>query len=392
MRPVVLLLALTITGCQQATGPSDLNPSAKWSSPVALFGISGRLAAGTKLHAVGSDGGGIQHRSSSDEGATWSASTPIPGAGPDLPLYGALAVQGSTVHLLTRSGASLRMQRSLDGGATWSAGTTLTGYTADGGERVQIATDGNYVHVFLGRAGAVPDNTFKNYYWRSPDQGQTWSGVRILDDPTGPPSPGGIAAENGTVHIAYAAILPGVGSLGHRARYLRSTDNGATWSPPVDVSGGSTRPQIRPRPRVVNGRVIVIWEEPLDHNPLGPFPNATRGQIRANRSLDNGSSWQGTFDVSAVSGVYPNHPEIAVGPGGQVHVIYRLSKDQATLSTSDVVAYRHSTDYGATWSTQETAVAIPGVETHPYNAVTTGSFVHLMVGGTRFYHVRRSLP
>jgi hypothetical protein len=395
MKQTGFLLALSVVACGQATEPQQPNPAsgpAEWSSPQFLSDASTRIAAGDQLHAVALANGGLVHRSSADEGGTWSAGTPIPAAGASLPLYGPLAVVGSTIHVLTREGSALRMRRSLDAGSTWSAPSTLTGYSGDESDRVQVDTDGDYVHVFVGRAGAVPNSTFKNYYWRSADRGATWSGVTVLDDAAGPPSPGGIAAENGIVHIAYAAIRPGVGTLGHRARYVRSLDNGTTWSAPVDISGGSTNPQIRPRPRVVDGRVLVLWEEPLDHNPAAPYPNATRGQIRANRSLDNGATWRGTFDVTAVSGVYPNHPEIGVGPGALVHVAYRLSRDQATLTSADVVGYRLSTDYAATWGAHEVAVDLPAVETHPYNAVATRRFAHVVVGGGAFYHVRRTLP
>jgi hypothetical protein len=31
------------------------------------------------------------------------------------------------------------------------------------------------------------------------------------------------------------------------------------------------------------------------------------------------------------------------------------------------------------------------VESHPYNLVATGSWVHLMAGGSLFYHARRRL-
>lgn len=395
MRPTAILLILALAACQRSTAPADDNPPTpgEWSEAVALFDASARIASGDKLHAVGLGSGGVVHRSSTDEGATWTAPALIPGTtGEELPLYGPIAVRGSTVHVLTRSGGTAKMWRSTDGGANWSGPKTLTGYASDASDRVQVDTDGEYVHVFIGRAGAEPDATFKNYYWRSTDQGATWSGVTALDDPSGPPSPGGIAAENGTVHIAYAAILPGVGTLGHRARYIRSTDNGATWGAPVDVSGGATQPQIRPRPRVVDGRVIVLWEEPSDHNASEPYPNATRGQIRANRSLDNGATWQGPDDVTAVSGKYPNHPEIGVGPGPLVHVAYRLSADQATLVPSDVIGYRLSTDYGATWSAEEIAIDVPSDDNHLYNAVATDSYVHLMVGGSSFYHARRTLP
>jgi hypothetical protein len=389
----VSALAFAALACGRATGTPETGPppSAQWSSPTPLFDAQARMAAGVRLHAVGLGGGGLMHRWSADEGATWSTPTLIATTSALLPLYGPVTVEGSTVHVLTLENGALRMRRSVDGGSAWSPATPLSGYAADGTERVQIDADGDYVHVFVGRAGAFPDNTFKIYYWRSADRGATWSSVTILDDPAGPPSPGGIAAENGTVHIAYAAILPGVGTLGHRARYIRSLDNGATWSAPVDVSGGSNNPQIRPRPRVAGGRVLVMWEEPLDHNPVGPLPNATRGQIRANRSLDNGVTWGGTFDITAVSGKYPNHPEIAVGPGSLVHVAYRLSQDQGTPAPGDVVGYRLSSDFGATWGSHEVAVDLPGAETHPYNAVATGSHAHVMVGGSTFYHARRPL-
>lgn len=357
-----------------------------------MFNASARIAAGDRLHIIAMATGGLVHRSSGDEGATWSAAVPIAASGAILPLYGPVAVEGAVIHVATREGAVLRMRRSLDGGATWSGPTTLSGYSSDESDRLQVDTDGDFVHVFVGRAGAVPDSSFKNYYWRSPDRGATWSGVTVLSDPAGPPSPGGIAAEGGVVHIAYAAIRPGVGTLGHRARFIRSLDNGATWTAPVDISGGSTSPQIRPRPRVANGRVIVLWEESLDHNPVGAYPNATRGQIRANRSSDNGATWAGTFDVTAVSGIYPNHPEIAVGPGPLIHVAYRLSQNQATLTTADEVGYRLSRDNGATWGDHEIAIDLPSVEAHPYNAVATPGFVHVLVGGGTFYHARRNLP
>lgn len=366
----------------------------EWSAPVALYAASARLAAGTNLHCIAPGATGIEHRRSSDQGATWGSVTTIPSSSGELvPLYGPIAVNGSTVHVLSRSGSSLVMRRSTDGGVNWSSSIALAGYSADASDRVQVDVDGVFVHVFCGRAGDVPDATFKNYYWRSTDEGVSWSGVTVLDDVTGPPSPGGIAAEGGVVHIAYAAILPDVGSLGHRARYLRSADNGATWGSPVDVSGGITQPQIRPRPRVADGRVIVMWEEPSDHNSGAPYPNATRGQIRQNRSLDNGVTFEGVRSITAVSDIYPNHPEIGID-GPRVHVAYRLSADQATLADTDRVGYRLSLDYGASWHPHEYAIDLPTVETHMYNAVPSADFAHLLVGGDggSWYHSRRTLP
>ena len=378
-------VALVLAGCSSATGGSDDvddiddqdSSAVEWSAPVSLFETDIRLAAGTALHAVGVSGGTLLHRKSTNEGATWSAATPITGGG-TLPIYGPLAADGSNVYLMTRSGGALRVRRSTDGGDTWSAPIALQGYAADNDDRVQMDTEGSSVHVFAGRAGVGGDSSFKIYYWRSVNGGASFSPVVILDDnPVEQPSPGGIAVENGVVHVGYAAITQ-LGPLGHRARYMRSTDNGATWSDPIDISGPGSNPQIRPRPRVLDGRVIVLWEEPLDYDQQRPLANATRSAIRMNLSLDNGASWLGTRDAAAVPSSYLNHPEVAVGPTGQFHIVYRMSLSQSVLSVADPVGYRRSPDFGSSWGTHEIAVDDPTRETHPLNLVATGSYVHVV--------------
>lgn len=352
-----------------------------WGAPISLFADNLRLAFdGTSLHAVGTDGRGLLHRSSTDEGATWSAPTPIPNAG-ILPIYGPLVAEGSNVFVLTRVGSSLQLQRSTDRGTTWAAPVTLLGYPADASDRVQMDVEGGVLQIFVGRAGAVPDASFKVYYWRSSNGGQSLDNAgaaRVLDGSTSaPPSPGGVAVGNGAAHIGYAGITP-MKTLGHRARYMRSTDNGTTWSSPVDVSGPGDNPQIRPRPRALDGRVFVLWEEPLDHNQNAPYPNATRSDVRMNVSFDNGLTWQGPKAVTELPNDYVNHPEVAVGPGSLVHVVYRISVDQATTSTSDRLGYRVSADYGATWCPHETALtSAPPTERHPYNLAAGKTHVHL---------------
>lgn len=366
--------------------PDDLLPG--WSSPTRLFDDDLRLVAGARLHAVGTNGAQVQHRSSTDEGAAWSSPRAIPGAG-TLPIYGPLAAEGSTVYLMTVAGGSLQVQRSLDHGATWELPVVLHGFPGDETARVQLAAQGNAVHVFAGRAGATGNASFRVYYWRSTTRGLSFDPVRLLDLPgSALASPGGIAVEAGVVHIAYAElVLPG--TLGHRARYLRSADNGTTWSAPVDMSGPGTNPQIRPRPRVVAGRVIVLWEEPLDHDQGRPYPNATRSSIRSAISADNGLSWQPPGEVASVAAAYANHPEIGVGPSAMIHVVYRISADQRTLSSADRLGYRASTDAGGSWLPAEIAIDDPSRETHPFNVVATSNQVH--VASARGVYVRRGL-
>jgi len=382
-----MLVALAF-GCDDGSVNNVVITPPEWSAPEQLFANDLRLAAGTRLHAVGFTGSGIAHRSSTDEGATWSDPVAIDGAGP-LPIYGPLAAEGSNVYVLTRTAGALRVQRSTDGGLTWSGPVALLGYAADPADRVQMDAEDDNLHIFVGRAGATPNATFKVYYWRSTDAGASFGDVATPDASIAePPSPGGIAVENGVVHIAYAAITD-IGTLGHRARYLRSLDNGATWLPPVDVSGPGSNPQIRPRPRVLDGRVLILWEEPLDHNQSQPYPNATKSDIRATISRDNGATWETPQAVTTLPTVYANHPEVAVGPDGFFHVIYRISADQKTLTITDPMGYRNSMDYGATWAAHEIAIDDPSQETHPINVVATNNAVH--VASSNGVYVRRPL-
>lgn len=384
---LLVLLTSLVFGCDSGVINSD-SGSPQWTLPVRLFDSDIRLAAGVKLHAVGVNGGNVVHRASADEGASWSNPVVIPDAGA-LPLYGPLAAENSNVYVLSRSSGVLRLQRSTDGGLTWSSPVTLQGYAADEADRVQMDGEGDVLHIFVGRAGATPDPSWKIYYWRSTNAGLAFSDVAILDGSAmEPPSPGGIAVENGVVHIAYAAFT-NLGTLGHRARYLRSLDNGVTWSPPVDISGPGSNPQIRPRPRVLESRVFVLWEESLDHDQTQPVPNATRSDIRATISLDNGATWQEPRAITALPDDYENHPEVAVGPSGFFHVIYRISANQSTLTHDDPMGYRSSTNYGSSWGTHEIAIDDPTQETHPINLVATSGFAH--VASPNGVYVRRPL-
>ncbi|HKS05699.1 MAG TPA: sialidase family protein [Gemmatimonadaceae bacterium] len=392
------MFAFVVTACAssaptdgtppESLPPDETPPSYEWSAPTNLFETDIRLAAGTALHAVGVTGGALVHRSSTDEGRTWSAGNTVAASG-ELPIYGPLAADGENVYLISRSGGALRTRRSTDGGATWSAPVALQGYSADNDDRVQMAAEGSSVHIFVGRAGIGGDASFKIYYWRSTDAGQSFGSVRILDEnPVDQPSPGGIAVENGVVHIGYAAITK-MGPLGHRARYMRSPDNGVTWSAPVDISGAGTNPQIRPRPRVLNGRVFVLWEEPLDYDQQGPLGNATISAIRINLSTDNGVTWLGTRDVAAVPATYLSHPEVAVGPSGMFHVAYRMSAAQSSLSITDEIGYRQSKDFGANWRAPEIAIDDPTQESAAVNLVATSRYIHLASAGG--VYVRRQV-
>lgn len=80
-------------------------PPVLWSDPVSLVTAHGRVAVGNRVHVVGHSGSSVMHRSSQDNGATWSPPAVIAPASGNYPMqYGGLYAAGDTVYLLTAVG------------------------------------------------------------------------------------------------------------------------------------------------------------------------------------------------------------------------------------------------------------------------------------------------
>ncbi len=68
---------------------------------------------------------------------------------------------------------------------------------------------------------------------RSTDNGKTWQPMQVIaprkkGEPTNNPTP--IVGEDGTIHLLFARDYA-------RAYYTRSTDDGLTWTEPIDITG-----------------------------------------------------------------------------------------------------------------------------------------------------------
>jgi hypothetical protein len=104
-----------------------------WSSPVSLVSAYGRIALGNRVHVVGHSGGNLVHRSSQDNGATWSAPSIVGPGSVNYPMqYGGLFAVGDTVYLLTAAGdmgpssQPLDFRKSTNNGASWSSPVRIT--------------------------------------------------------------------------------------------------------------------------------------------------------------------------------------------------------------------------------------------------------------------------
>ena len=363
-----------------------------WSAPVTLVTAQGRIAVANRVHVVGHAGGNLVHRTSQDNGATWSAPATIAPALVNYPMqYGGLYTVGDTVYLLTAAGdmgpssQPLDFRKSTNNGAMWSSPIRIT---RPGQEirRANIVARGDTVHVFGGQSGAGGYGT-GIFYFRSTNGGANWeAGVPLSAEAD---ASARMAVDGTTVHVAFGAKLS-ANSFGGRSYYMRSIDNGATWSQPVFIGEDRAESDVQARQQIVaaDGRVLAMWQR---ERPFagGPLPAQRLGY---NRSTDGGLTWTGLAllpgdqVLPGDTNVVRDHHQVWVVPGGGLHVAWAHGPPG---DPSTPMGYIFSPDYGATWSDPEIAINPPGGNL-PYGIVADDNWVHVMAEPG--VYVRRRVP
>ena len=379
------------------TSSSDAGAST-WSAPVSLVDDVGRLAIANRLHIVGHKGGYLIHRSSTDNGVTWSQPNTIaPAAGNYPAMYGGFYAEGDTLQLVTADadmdssasvgGRQLQFRRSTNNGLTWSSPVTLTDST-NPMYRGRVASHLNFIH-FVGTSMPTGANGASLWYFRSTDNGATWTS-RALASNLGTYGGGQtVAVEGSTVHIGYTDATNSLGS--GPALYIRSTDDGVTFSAPVnigEISAVSDR-QARVQFTVADGHVFACWQR----EALATGGGLPADRIGYNTSADNGLTWGTPRVLPQYSGIDRNHQHVWLAPGGGVHMLWRHGDSGDTVP--DPAGEMSSFDYGATW--QPGSIAVDTTATvgtnHPWAIVANSAAIHVLVGpsGTMQY-ARRMIP
>ncbi len=265
---------------------------------------------------------------------------------------------------VTGTDKDIYFSRSTDNGVTWSAMTPVnTTALGDTGSDISpdLATDeaGVWVAVWSSNEdiGGGDGTDYDLYYSRSSDGGLTWSSPLDLSNASadaGADLSPKIAADGAGNWITVwdADGLQGGGSFGTDIAFVRSLDNGASWSVPALIP---TVPNWNDRNASVatdkNGNWLVVWES---NNTLGSTIGLDE-DILFSRSTDLGASWSPIAVLNRQ--IYTDNPDtrphaVSDAAGHFVVVWHSTENLGATVGTDGDILYSTSSDGGATWSTQ----------------------------------------
>jgi hypothetical protein len=287
---------------------------------------------------------------------------------------------------------------SLDGGKTWTRSTipwltACTGGTADAASDPWLAAGGDGIVYFSGLAADISTDppTSAVVASRSRNGGRTWRRPVEVAAPLQGNEHDAIAASPTRAGHAYMAwanfrlTFPGTNTL----LFSRTTDRGASWSPPVLIDQpGPFALDFAPRVLVLpDGTLLVVFGRADVETGIGT--------LHAARSLDEGRTWLPAVQAAAKpipptfvdpeTGLplpQPGYPSAAVAPDGTVYIAF----EDSTSATAGAIGILRSRDGGRSW----TSATLPGVRGFAFEPAIAVD-AHGTVGVT-WYDLRNNRP
>jgi hypothetical protein len=345
-----------------------------------------------------SDGGahGLVAGYSVDGGQTWNqtnlpfstcagglgyerASDPWVSIGPDGTAY---AVSISFNHSNNNNSVASAVSR--DGGMTWGNLSVIIG---DNEPTLQFFNDKESVTANPVKAGVAytvwdrleqpngnPDANLHTAAFRGPamfsktvDGGLTWSSpVEIVKVPSRQQTIGNqivVDPRNGTLYDFFDLITPPFSVTASKVAFIKSTDDGKTWTKPqiiadlrtVGVVDPNTGQPLRtgdiiPEPAIdpATGQLYAVWQD-------SRFNGGNHDEIALSTSTDGGNTWSTPIRVNTPTGRPAFNPSVRVNSAGTVAVTYydlrNLVAGNTTTLPTDVWKTT-STNHGASFGNE----------------------------------------
>lgn len=256
----------------------------------------------------------------------------------------------------------IMVARSSDNGATWTAPATLNNNGGAGSpydDEAQITTDGNGNWVAIWQSLAFSGTDYDIIVSRSTDNGATWTPVAPLNTNAGSDTgddeyPQITTDGQGNWVVVWQSTENLGGAINTDSDILvaRSTDNGASWSPPAPLNSTAATDAANAADEDAHiatdgqGHWLSVWTARRGLT-------GTDADLLIARSDDNGVTWMPAVPVNNNAATDSrddlDSQIVTDGQGNWLAAWLSQSDLSGTGTDGDIVAAR-STDNGSTWT------------------------------------------
>jgi len=298
------------------------------------MGEGDRIVCDSKGHiyVVLTNGNALELYKSIDFGTTWSRVN-VPMSGETDPYYPSIAIDKNdrlyltytSKNLYNNSEVYLKLKKSTDGGVTWSNANAESN-TSNQMYRTVIRIDKETNHVYLMWGSGY----YK--YIKSTNFGETWTSAKQLDTGWG----SSFQVSNNAIVLAYNKDSYGISELW----FKRSEDGGNTWSSEARLT--------KPSSYHSSSQAIV-----QDNNKKLHFVYySTEGpSMKYSSSSDQGKTWSEPVNISIDGKFTTRANKLLCDKNNTLHLIGDGGSPTSGLHIQ--VIHRKSFDNGATWSQHE---------------------------------------
>lgn len=190
-----------------------------------------------------------------------------------------------------------------------------------------------------------------------------------------------LASSNGKLHLVWHGNTPG--DPNGEIFYRQSTDNGVTWQGTINLSNAPGRIDLRPTIAASGDNLFVAWNG-----------NPDQADVFYVRSSDNGLTWSTSAILSPADSFYSRSPSATFDGFQRLHVTWYDGMPGATAPQIGKVVHRMSCDAGLTWSPLQEVTANDGIvdNEQPRIAATSNGNVLIAFRGSRDGQVQGGWP